>query len=166
MKSPRRGFLLAALTITLLIVACLTWAQGSDTPIIITDGSLTIESNGVPWTSYTGVGGTRRHPNAEKRVTAVDVTVNGRTQTVTFAGEQCTVTAQYGNTNITVQTGSNGRGIFINTDFSAFHRGATNNHMAHNDASKHMGAIAVKKAGATAFSGTGNGGSKIVIHYR
>jgi len=28
------------------------WAAAADTPIIIADGSLTIESRGVPWDSY------------------------------------------------------------------------------------------------------------------
>ncbi|HEV2444532.1 MAG TPA: hypothetical protein VGS58_01365 [Candidatus Sulfopaludibacter sp.] len=147
-----------------LLAAALVWAQ-SDTPIVITDGSLTMESRGVPWSQW-GTGGTRRHPNANKAVSAVDLTVNGTTQTISFNNQQCTVTVHYGGTTITVGTGSNGRNLQLSTDFNSFHQGATPNHMAHIDASRKIGAIAVKKGSATAFSGTGSGGTVITIHYR
>ncbi len=159
---------LGLLTLTLLsLIAGLAWAQGSDTPIIISDGSLTIESRGVPWSQFTGTGRTRNHPQASKTVTAVDLTVNGRKQTIPCGNQRCTVTAQYGRTTITVDTGNNGKGLKITTDFpSAFHGGATGNHMAHNDEHDKLGAITVKAGSQTRFTGTGTGGSIIMIHYQ
>jgi hypothetical protein len=167
MKSTRATLLFAALTLTLLLIAGLTWAQGSDTPIIIADGSLTMESTGVPWSSYTTAGNTKRHPNAGKTVRSVDLTVNGNTQTIAFTGQQCTVTAVYGNTTITVSTDGTGKALSVTTDFAgSFHAGASGNQLAHNNANGQMGAITVKKGTQSAFSGTGNGHSRIVIHYQ
>jgi len=43
------------------------WAQNIDTPIIIADGSLTMESRGVPWATTANSGGnTKVHPNGGK----------------------------------------------------------------------------------------------------
>jgi hypothetical protein len=166
MKLTRTSLLCALLTLASLFIAGLSWAQGSDTPIIIADGSLTMESQGVPWSQYAG-GGTRRHPHVNKTVTAVDLTVNGNSQTISFAGEKCTVTAQYGKTAINVTTGNNGKGLQVATNFgSDFHRGDSDNQMAHNDEHNKLGAITVKKGSQTVFTGTGNGGSKITIHYQ
>ena len=164
MKPTRARLFFLLLSLTLLAVAGFVWAQ-SDTPIIITDGSLTIESRGVPWSQF-GTGATRRHPNANKTVTAVDLTVNGNSQTISFNNQQCSVTVQYGSTTITVSTGNNGRGLQISTDFNSFHQGATANHLAHNDTSRRIGAVTVRRGSATAFSGTGSGRTVITIHYQ
>ena len=149
-----------------LLAVPLAWTQ-ADTPIVISDGSLTIESRGGPaWSQFTGSGGMRNHPNAGKTVTSVDLTVNGRNQTISFSGQQCTVTVQYGGTTIAVSTGPNGRGLRVSTDFSAFHGGANGRILAHNDPNQHMSTISVQKAGANAFNGTGSGHSVITIHYQ
>jgi hypothetical protein len=122
----------------------------------------------VPWSQYAGGGsGTRRHPHVNKTVTSVDLTVKGVSRTISFAGEKCTVTAQYGNTAITVTTGNNGKGLQVATNFgSDFHRGNSDNQMAHNDDHNKMGAITVVKGSNTVFTGAGNGGSRITIHYQ
>jgi hypothetical protein len=159
-------FALFSLALVSLLLAGLTWAQGSDTPIIISDGSLTMESRGVVWSQYTAAGGTRRHPHTAKTVTSVELTVNGRSQTISFANQQCTVTALYSGTTITVATGGNGKALQVSTDFSKFHSGATANHMAHNDEHNTIGAITIRKGSQTVFTGTGNGGTRIVIHYQ
>jgi hypothetical protein len=168
MRRTRTRLLFALFTVTLLSlwIAALTWAQGSDTPIIISDGSLTMESVGVPWSSYTGSGGTRRHPHTTKRVTSVELTVNGKSQTIAFAGERCRVTAQYGGTAINLATGGDGRALQVATNFGSFHSGATANHLAHADDHNKIGAITVRKGNQTVFTGTGNGGTRIVIHYQ
>lgn len=153
------------LTLTLLILAALAWAQ-TDTPIVIADGSLKMDSTGVPWTSFTGSGNTHSHPNAGKTVTAVDLTVNGNTQTIGFQNQACTVTAQYGTTTITVSTGPNGRGLQVTTDFTKFHRGANDQQLLHQEEHGTIGAVTVRKGTTSAFSGTGTGGTRIVIHYR
>jgi hypothetical protein len=92
--------------------------------------------------------------------------VNGRSQTISFANQQCTVTARYGNTDITVTTGGDGKALQVTTDFTAFHAGATANHLAHNNTQGRIGAITVKKGTQTVFTGTGNGGTRIVVHYQ
>jgi hypothetical protein len=162
----RLFFVLFLLALVSLWIAGLSWAQGSDTPIIISDGSLTMESRGVAWSRFTGTGGTRSHPNAGKAVTAVEVTANGSTQTINFNNEPCAVTVRYGATNIVVATENNGRGLHVSTDFTAFHRGASDNHLAHNDAGNHISAVTVRKGSQTVFSANPNGGTQIVIHYQ
>lgn len=167
MKLTRAPFRYTLLTFALLalLLAGFLWAQ-TDTPIIISDGSLTMESRGVAWSQFGGTGNSRRHPNSNKTVSAVDVTVNGNTQTIPFTGQRCTVTAQYGTTNITVSTGGNGKSLQVSTDFTKFHPGASPNHMAHADEHSKIGAVTVRKGNQTAFSGTGNGGTVITIHYQ
>lgn len=159
-------FVLLSLVLVSLWIAGMTWAQGSDTPIIISDGSLTMESRGVAWSRFTGTGGTRRHPNANKAVTSVEVTANGSTQTINFNNEPCEVTARYGSTNILVATENGGRGLHVSTDFTSFHRGASDNHLAHNDATNHISAVTVRKGNQTVFTANPNGGTQIVIHYQ
>lgn len=159
-------FILLSLALVSLWIAGLTWAQSSDTPIIISDGSLTMESRGVAWSRFTGTGGTRSHPNAGKAVTSVDVTTNGSTQTINFNNEPCTVTVRYAATNIVVATGNNGRGLRVSTDFTSFHRGASDNHLAHNDTGNHISAVSVRKGSQAVFSANPNGGTQIVIHYQ
>lgn len=162
---PTRPFFVALLTLTLLtlFLAGLAWTQ-SDTPIVISDGSLTIESRGVPWSQFSP-GNTRRHPNQGKTLTSVDLLVNGRTQRVTCGAVQCTITAQYDGTSITVSSGANGKGLTVSTDFSAFHGGATPNHLAHNNPNNHIGAISVA-GGNPPFNGTGSGHTSITVHYQ
>lgn len=162
----RLFFALFPLALGLLWIAGLTWGQGSDTPIIISDGSLTMESRGVPWSRFAAADGTRRHPNANKAVTSVEVTTNGSTQTITFNDEACAVTVRYGATNILVATGDNGRGLHVSTDFGSFHRGASDNHLAHNDPGNHISAVTVRKGNQTVFSSNPNGGTQIVVHYQ
>ena len=159
-------FVLFALTLVSLWIAGLTWAQASDTPIIISDGSLTMESRGVAWSRFAGAGGTRRHPNGNKAVTSVEVTTNGSTQTISFNNELCSVTVRYGATNIVVATENNGRSLHVSTDFGSFHRGASDNHLAHNDAGNHISAVTVRKGNQTVLSSNPNGGTQVVIHYQ
>lgn len=162
----RLFFALLSLSLVSLWIAGLTWAQGADTPIIIADGSLTIESRGMAWSRFAGTGGTRRHPNANKSVTAVDVTTNGNTQTIDFNNQPCTVTVRYAATNVVVSTDNNGRALQVSTDFTSFHRGASDNHLAHNDTGNHISAVTVRRGNQAAFSANPNGGTQIVIHYR
>jgi len=166
MKPTRPCSLFTLLTPTLLtlFLAAVAWTQ-SDTPIVISDGSLTMESRGVPWSQFGAAGNTRRHPNQGKTLTSVDLRVNGRNQTVTCGNHQCTVTARYDGTTITVSSGANGRGLTVNTDFSAFHGGASANHLAHNNPNTQIGAISVT-GGTPPFNGTGSGHTLITIHYQ
>ena len=157
--------LLLALALIALFAAALAWAQG-ETPIIVSDGSLTIESRGVPWSQFTGSGNTRRHPHTAKTVTSVDWTVGGRSGSLPFNGQAWTVAATYGTTTITITTGANGQNLQVTTDFSSFHSGATPNHLAHNNAAGSISTVTVKRGASSDFSGAGSGHTVITLHYR
>jgi hypothetical protein len=87
-----------------------------DSPITISDGSLTLEA-AVPWSSFpAGGANTRNHPDAARSVTQVAITMPGKSQTVPFSGQKCTVTVRYVSTTVTVTTGNNGKALQVATD--------------------------------------------------
>jgi YbbR domain-containing protein len=140
--------------------------RSNDTPIIIADGSLTIES-AVPWASYTGSGSnTKTHPHTGKSVADVVIGMPGNDRTVTFSGEKCTVAVRYASTDITVTTGDNGKGLQVITDFSSFHDGATPNQLAHKDDSSKISHVTVTQGDQTAFNRGASGGTTVTIHYQ
>lgn len=140
------------------------WAQSGDTPIVILDGSLTMES-AVPWSQFTGTGDLRSHPHTGKAVTKVAITMPGTNQTVTFNNQQCTVDVTYASTDIQVSTGNNGKGLRL-TPFSAFQNGGTQNLLAHKNQNAKISHVTVTKAGVKAFDSDASGGTKIVISYQ
>ena len=143
------------------------WAAAADTPIIIADGSLTIESRGVPWDSYSNSGGnTKVHPHTGKSVPQVVIAMPGNNQTVTFSGQKCTVAVRYASTDITVTTGDNGQGLRVMTDFGSFHAGATPRHLAHNNANAKISHVTVTQGNQTAFDSAASGGTTITISYQ
>jgi hypothetical protein len=76
----------------------------SDTPIIIADGSLTIES-AVPWAGYSGSGSnTQVHPHTGESAAKVVIGMPGSNRTVTFSGQKCMVAVRgaSGGTTITI----------------------------------------------------------------
>jgi hypothetical protein len=164
--APSLKAVLAAL-LAIAIGGCVhIWAQNSDTPIIIADGSLTIES-AVPWASYSGSGQNPRvHPHTGKSVTKVVIAMPGNNRTVTFSGQKCTVAVRYASTDITVTTGNNGRGLQVMTDFGSFHAGATPRHLAHNDASSKISHVTVTQGNQTVFDSAASGGTSITISYQ
>ena len=140
--------------------------MSSDTPIIIADGSLTIES-AVPWASYSGSGSnTKVHPHTGKSAAKVAIEMPGNNRTVTFSGEKCTVAVRYASTEITVTTGDNGKGLQVITDFGSFHAGATPRHLAHNDATSKISRVTVTQGNQTAFDAGASGGTTITISYQ
>jgi YbbR domain-containing protein len=140
--------------------------RSDDTPIIIADGSLTIES-AVPWASYSGSGpNTKVHPHTGKSAAEVEIHIPDKDKTVTFSGEKCTVAVRYASTDITVTTGDNGKGLQVITDFSSFHDGATPNHLAHKDASSKISHVTVKQGDQTKFDSGASGGTTVTIHYQ
>ncbi len=161
---------LTAVLVAVLAVAiggCVhMWAQSGDTPIIIADGSLTIES-AVPWASYSSSGSnTRIHPHTGKSVSQVVIAMPGNNRTVTFSGQRCTVAVRYASTDITVTTGNNGRGLQVMTDFGSFHAGATARHLAHNNATSKISHVTVSQGNQTVFDASASGGTTITIHYQ
>jgi len=144
------------------------WAQGNnDTPIIIADGSLTMESRGVPWANFTNSGGNAKvHPDGGRSVTQVVIAMPGNNRTVTFSGQKCTVAVRYASTDITVTTANNGTGLQVITDFGSFHAGADANHLAHNNPNAKISHVTVTQGNRTAFDSGASGGTTITIHYQ
>jgi hypothetical protein len=158
-----------AVLLAAMIGGCVhMWAQDDsniDSPIIIADGSLTLES-AVAWSRYNSGPNTRVHPHAGKSVTQVVIAMPGHNRTIAFSGQKCTVTALYGSTTVTVTTGNNGRGLQVMTDFSSFHAGATPRHLAHNNANLKISHVTVMQGNQTAFDSAASGGTTITINYR
>jgi hypothetical protein len=156
------GIVLALLTVSLATVAL--WAQGNDTPIVILDGSLTMES-AVPWAEFRGTGDLRTHPQGSKAITQVTVTMAGRDSAVAFDNEQCVVSVTYAGTDIKVSTGPNGRGLRI-TPFGAFQAGNSPNRLAHKDQSGKISHVTISRGGNVVFDAPASGGTKITISYK
>ncbi len=158
------GILLALAAAVLGGAVCL-WAQ-DPTPIVIGDGSLTMESRGVAWSAYTGAGRTRVHPHTGKRVPTVTVTMPSGTQTLTFNNQKVTVTVQYATTTITVTTGNNGRRLQVDTDFNSFRQGTSPNFLEHTNPNAKISRVTVQRGNQTVFNQTATGGTQVVIGYQ
>lgn len=138
--------------------------MAGDTPIVILDGSLIIES-AIPWNRFTGNGDQMIHPNIDGSVTSVVATVGGTDQTVTFNNEPCTVDVTYADTDIEVATGADGHGLSV-SPFSAFRSGDTPAVIVHRNQNARISHVTVTKAGVAAFDSAAAGGTKVVIHYQ
>lgn len=164
----RRQIVRVAGTVLALLMAPVAavvngWAS-DDTPIVILDGSLTMES-AVPWSQFTGTGDVRSHPHAAKSVTGVTITMLGKNRTVTFSGERCTVDITYARTDIKITTGNTGKGLQVRP-FSAFMAGASPNRLAHKNQNAKISHVTVTKQGVTVFDSDASGGTKVVIDYQ
>jgi len=155
--------ILALLMAPLAVVVC-GWGFAADSPITIQDGSLTMQS-AVPWSQYTGTGDIRIHPNTNKSVKSVTITMPGTNQVVAFSGQHCIVDITYAAAHIMFVSGSKGKGLSV-TPFSAFQPGATPNHLAHKNQSEKISHVTVIKEGVQAFDSAAAGGTKIVISYQ
>jgi len=156
------GLILALLTA--ICAACLvSWAQ-ADTPIVISDGSLNLNS-AVPWAQYTGAGAVRAHPHTTKSVTSVVANIAGTDHPVTFANQSCTVDVTYAGEHIVFSTGANGKGITMRP-FTSFHPGAQASALLHNNANGHITHVKIVSGNATAFESDASGGTRITIHYQ
>jgi hypothetical protein len=137
-----------------------------DTPIVISDGSLTIES-AVPWSEFHAHAvNSKAHPHAAKTVTKVAVTSPGNDQTVTYSGEQCEVAVQYGTTGVTVATDQRGNKLRVSTEFDSFQPGPNPTQLLHKDPSSKISHVKVTKGDQTAFDAAPSGGTRIVISYQ
>src|ERR1039458_1469032 len=113
---------MAALLAAAFALSVFGWAQGGDTPIVILDGSLNIQS-AVPWSQFTGTGNIKSHPHTTKSVSSIDLTVGGNSQTIAYAGESCNVEITYAGGQLGFHRGAGGKGLSMRP-FSAFHRGS------------------------------------------
>jgi hypothetical protein len=155
----------AAALLTAAFALCVFgWAQGGDTPIVISDGSLNIQS-AVPWSQYTGTGDIKSHPHTAKSVTSIAFTVGGNSQTIAFAGESCNVDITYAGAHIVFSTGTGGKGLIMRP-FSAFHPGSNANLLAHNNANAKIAHVTIVKGNQQVFDSDASGGTKITIHYQ
>jgi hypothetical protein len=141
-------------------------AQAGDSPIVILDGSLTMQS-AVAWSSFTGTGNAHVHPNANKSIGSVEVTMPAMSDTIAFSGEKAEIEVTYADTfSIKVASGSNGKRLTVNTDFSAFRPGADANQLSHTNATGHITHVTVRRNGAVALDSAASGHTKVVIHYQ
>ena len=141
-------------------------AQGSDTPIIISDGSLTIDAT-VAWSGFRNPNATiRTHPHTTKSVTRVVVTAGGNTQTFDFSGQKCTVAVRYAATDILVSTDNSGKALQVQTDFGSFRPGASANILAHTNPNSKISSVTVTRGAQTLFTATPSGGTRIAISYQ
>lgn len=154
----------AALLAAAFALSVLGWAFSGDTPIVISDGSLNIHS-AVPWSQYTGTGDIKAHPHTTKSVTKVELTVGGKNQTITFAGESFKVDVTYAGGHIVFNTGTDGKGLMMRP-FSAFHQGSNGNVLAHNNANAKIAHVTIIKADKQVFDSDAVSGTKITIHYQ
>jgi hypothetical protein len=146
--------------------ACLlTWAQPGDTPIIISDGSLTITSTGVRWDQFTGTGDEKSHPHNNKSITSVVATIDGKDNPVTYSGEAAMVDITYGGGHITFGTASSGRGMTMRP-FGQFHAGARPTVIVHNNPNAHITHVRIMKGGAVGFEGDATKGTTVTIHFQ
>jgi len=150
--------------IILALLTALIWAQPGDTPIVISDGSLTINS-AVPWNQYTGPGDLKSHPHSTKSVTSVEVTMNGTSQAVSFHNEPCNVDVTYASAHIVFSTGAAGKGLSMRP-FGAFHRGANANILEHNNQAAKISHVTITKGATRALDADANGNTRITIHYQ
>ena len=160
----RSAFAVALLLMSTLTLRESSWAQSSDTPIIILDGSLTIQS-AVPWSDFSGTGDIRTHPHTTKSVTKVVVTKPGTNMTETFSGEPCTVDVTYASAHIVFSTGSDGKGLTMRP-FSLFRAGNTKNLLVHKTTKSKISHITVTKGSTTVFDSDASGGTQITISYQ
>ena len=136
-----------------------------DTPIIIRDGSLTLES-AVPWAQYTDGKPGKHHPHSHKAVPQVVVTLAGKDHPLSFSAQQCQVIAQYASTKVTVATAGDGTGLHVDTDWSQFQPGANGQLMEHIDKHQSISHVTVMKGSQTEFDSAAAGGARIAVSYK
>jgi hypothetical protein len=152
------------MVLALLSAGVIGWAQGGDTPIVILDGSLTMQS-AVPWNQFKGSGDQRSHPKNDGSITKVVVTVNGKNQSVACNGQACTVEVMYAGTNIQIATGGDGKGLTV-SPFSAFDEGKTPDVLVHKNQNAKISHVTVSMLGVKLLDTATSGGTKITISYQ
>jgi hypothetical protein len=154
------GIVLALLS----VAGVIGWASG-DTPIVILDGSLTMQS-AVPWKEFKGSGDQRNHPNAAGSITNVVVTLGGKNQTIACKRQRCSVDVMYAGTDIQVASGPYGKGLTV-SPMSAFQDGDTPDVVVHKNRNAHIAHVTVSKSGVKLIDSAGSGaGTKIVIGFQ
>jgi hypothetical protein len=155
------GIVLALLSAATGVVG---WAAG-DTPIVILDGSLTVQS-AVHWKEFKGDGDKRSHPKADGSISKVVVTIGGKDQTIVCNKMPCAVNVTYAGTNIEVASGGpDAKGLTF-SPFSAFQDGPTPDVLVHKNQNAKISHVTVSMSGVKLIdSAASGGGTKVVISY-
>jgi hypothetical protein len=162
MQRQRIGFVTGTV-LALLMTAGHIVASG-DTPIVILDGSLSIQS-AVPWKEFKTDGERRHHPNADGTITKIVVTINKKDQTIICNKMQCAVNVTYAGTNIEVADGPDAKGLTV-TPLSAFQDGGTPDVIVHKNRNAHITHVTVSMSGVKLIDSPASGaGTKVVISY-
>jgi len=157
---------IAGIVLALLMAAVASIrAQSGDTPIIILDGSLTIESPAISFDQFTGAGAVRNHPQTSKSVTSVEIAMPGKTQAFPLKNQECIVDITYAGEHIKFITGRNGSGLSFSpfTDFTGGHGSAP---LAHKNQNSKISHVTVTRAGTKVFDSDASRGTKVTIHYQ
>ncbi|MBA3973192.1 MAG: hypothetical protein C0504_03115 [Candidatus Solibacter sp.] len=164
-RISRARFLSSAAPLLTIAARGRLGAQSGDTPIIITDGSLKMNS-AVRWGDYVEeTARRRRHPSTGRRVSRVDVQLSGGSTSVQFTGQECEVRVTYDGMEVAVTTNPAGRNLKMETDWNAFKSGATENDLEHANAGSHISRVVVRRNGAIVAEATPSGGTRVTIHY-
>jgi hypothetical protein len=163
MQKQRIGMVMVVLAL-LSAAGVIAWAQGGDTPIVILDGSLSMQS-AVPWSQFTGTGDQRFHPNKDGSIAKVVVTVNGKNQSIACNQQSCTVDILYAGTDILLASGVDGKGLMV-SPFSAFDNGATPDMLVHKNQKAKISHVTVSMSGVKLIDLATTGGTKVTISYR
>lgn len=164
-KISRARFLSSAAPLLTIAASSRLGAQSGDTPIIITDGSLKMNS-AVRWADFIAeTARRRRHPNNGKRVTRVDMQMSGGSTSVLFTGQECEVRVTYDGMDVEVTTNPSGRNLKMETDWDRFRPGATENDLEHTNASSQISRVVVRRNGTVVADVSPSGGTRVTIHY-
>jgi len=157
--------LMTGTVLALLVAGVAGWAESVDTPIVIQDGSLTMQSK-IPWNKYLGSGDQKQHPNGSGAITSVVVTIKGVDQpAVDCTNRVCTVDVTYASTDIKITGGGHGQGLTV-SPFSAFNNGSTSDVIEHKNRNARISHVRVTNGGGKPFDWDVTTNTKVVIHYK
>jgi hypothetical protein len=163
-KISRARFLSSAAPL-LTMGASRLGAQSGDTPVIVRDGSLKMQS-AVKWEDFVAeTNRRRRHPNTSRRVSRVDIQLQGGSTSILFTGQQCEVRVTYAGMDVVITSNPSGRNLKMETDWNAFKPGATENDLEHTNADSHISRVLVRRNGTTVADASPNGGTVVTVHY-
>ena len=164
MQRQQVGLVIGTVLALLSAAGVVGWASG-DTPIVILDGSLTIQS-AVPWKEFKGSGDKRSHPKEEGSITKVVVTIGGKNQTIVCNGLPCAVNVTYAGTNVEVASGgADAKGLTF-SPMSAFQESDKEDTLVHKNRNAHISHVSVSMSGVKLIDSNASGaGTKVVISY-
>jgi hypothetical protein len=163
MQRQRVG-IVTGIVLAVLSAAGVIGSASGDTPIVILDGSLTIQS-AVPWNQFKGEGDKKSHPKIDGTITKVVVTIGGKNQTIACNNLPCAVNVTYAGTNIEIAGGPDSKGLTV-SPMSVFQEGPTPDVIMHKNRNSHITHVTVLMSGVKLIDSNASGaGTKVVISY-